>query len=112
MSSLSTTPATAAAAVSTGTATDQVTINLEPSKDQLNMNNGKEIMSAGLIAVDGRHSSHRSYGNSHSNHNHHSGESDTDEKKHGRRNRRRSRSRSRSPSNRPKRASETGVSHS
>lgn len=112
MSSLATTPATAAAAASTGTTTDQVTINVEPSKDQMNINNGKEIMSGGLIAVDGRHSSHRSYGNNHNNHKDHSVESDTDEKKHGRRHRRRSRSRSRSPSNRPKRASETGVSHS
>lgn len=113
MSSLTT------ATVATGKATsaDQVTIDVGTLSDQLNVNKEKDSLSAGFIAVDGRHSSHRSHGN-HSSHHHynHSGESDTDEKRQSRRHRRRSRSRSRSPSNqspsnRTKRASESGVSH-
>lgn len=98
------------------TSADQVTIDVGTLSDQLNVNKEKDSLSAGFIAVDGRHSGHRSHGNHSSHHYNHSGESDTDEKRHGRRHRRRSRSRSRSPSNqspsnRTKRASESGVSH-
>lgn len=92
---------------------DQVTIDVETFNGEMDTSKDKELLSAGFIAVDGRHSSHRSHGNHSSNH-HHSGESDTDEKKHGRRHRSRrsrSRSRSRSPSNRSKRNTDTGVSH-